>query len=70
MPGGFSCGHFKHGLVEIRVKLLAHGLKLADVVALEHVEQFPLGHFDAVEELLHHIINDVALIRRHGSQGA
>ncbi len=53
MPGGFSLvGHFEHGLVEIGIELLAHRFNAADAVALEHIQQFALGDFNAGDQVL------------------
>ena len=57
VPGGWSLGrHLEQRLVEIGVELGAHRLHLADVVALEHVEQLALRQLDAGEQVLRRLV--------------
>jgi hypothetical protein len=45
-------GHLEERLVEVRVKLLAHGVDGLDSVPLERFEKLGLRHLDAVKESL------------------
>ncbi len=66
MPGGWSfVGTSNSALVEIGIKLGADRLNLADVVALEHLQQLAFGEFDAGQQVLRHLVGILAGVRRN-----